>query len=196
MTQVLKHPREGVGVGVRSGVVVAVAADGAHRFAKPVSDAISLVAGMGVAGDAHAGVTVQHRSRIARDPRAPNLRQVHLIDAELFDELAAAGFDLTPGKIGENVLVRGVGLLGVPVGTTVLLGAAAAVTITGLRNPCRQLEAVQPGLMAALLGRAPDGALIRKGGVMAIVARGGDVRPGDTVRVLLPEGPFQALAPV
>ncbi|WP_232089644.1 MOSC domain-containing protein [Sphingomonas sp. HMP6] len=190
----LKPPREGVGVG--SGVVVAVAADGAHRFAKPVRDAISLVAGMGVAGDADAGVTVQHRSRIARDPRAPNLRQVHLIHAELFAEQAAAGFDLTPGKIGENVLVRGVGLLGVPVGTTVLLGAAAAVTITGLRNPCRQLEAVQPGLMAALLGRAPDGALIRKGGVMAIVARGGDVRPGDTVRVLLPEGPFQALAPV
>lgn len=176
--------------------VVAVACDDAHRFAKPCREVIRLVEGLGVEGDAHLGVTVQHRSRVAKDPDQPNLRQVHLIHAELFDELAAAGFMVAPGRIGENVTVRGLALLDLPAGTRLRLGGEAEVMLTGLRNPCRQIEAVQPGLMAAVLDRTPDGSLVRKAGVMAVVTAGGLVRPGDRVAVRLPNAPHRRLEPV
>jgi MOSC domain-containing protein YiiM len=179
------------------GEVVAVARDGAHRFSKLVVAEIELVAGIGVAGDAHAGVTVRHRSRVRADPSQPNLRQVHLIHAELFDQLAALGFDgLRSGELGENVLTRGLALLDLPRGARLLLGEGAVIEITGLRNPCAQLDGLRSGLMRAVLDRAPDGSLIRKAGVMAIVVRGGRVRPGDPVSVTLPEPPFAALDPV
>ena len=174
-------------------VVIAVAADGTHRFSKPVRAAIELVAGLGVRGDAHAGVTVQHRSRIARTPDAPNLRQVHLIQAELFDALAARGFAVAPGDLGENVTVRGIDLLGLGRGTVLALGEDALVRVTGLRNPCRQIDRFQVGLMAATLDRDAGGALVRKAGVMAVVTAGGVVRAGDRVRVLLQPMPFQAM---
>ncbi|MEO8602290.1 MAG: MOSC domain-containing protein [bacterium] len=157
---------------------------------------IRLVAGLGVAGDAHQGETVKHRSRVAVDPSQPNLRQVHLLHAELLDALDGAGFALTPGRIGENVTTRGVDLLGLPIGTRLHLGAAAIIEITGLRNPCVQLDAIQPGLMAATLDRDADGTLIRKAGVMAIVVTGGDVRPGDPIRIEMPAPPHRPLAPV
>jgi MOSC domain-containing protein YiiM len=176
--------------------VVAVACDDAHRFAKPCRDVIRLIEGLGVEGDSHLGVTVQHRSRVAKDPNQPNLRQVHLIHAELFDELAAAGFAVAPGLIGENVTLRGVALLDLPAGTRLRLGDAAEVMLTGLRNPCAQIEAVQPGLMAAVLDRAADGSLVRKAGVMAVVTTGGLVRPGDQVEVRLPAAPYRRLEPV
>ena len=163
--------------------VIAVACDAAHRFTKPLRSEISLIAGRGVAGDAHAGVTVQHMSRIARDALAPNLRQVHLIHAELFAELAQKGFTITPGLIGENVTTRGIDLLALSPGTLLRLGRHALIEITGLRNPCRQLDVVAPGLMAAVLGRAADGRLVRKAGVMATVIVSGSVRPGDAVVV-------------
>lgn len=178
------------------GEVVAVARDGAHRFSKPVCDVIRLIAGLGVAGDAHQGAKVQHRSRVVKDPGQPNLRQVHLIHAELLDELAARGFAVPPGAMGENVLTRGVDLLGLSAGTRLRLGSEAVVEVTGLRNPCAQLDGYAPGLMRAVLDRAADGSLIRKAGVMAVVIAGGAVRAGDAVAVASVPAAFRALAPV
>lgn len=176
--------------------IVAVASDHEHRFAKVARERIELVAGLGVAGDAHFGATVQHRSRVARTPAAPNLRQVHLIGAELFDELAQAGYGVAPGQLGENVTTRDIDLLELPRGTRLRLGSAAVVELTGLRNPCRQIDDnVGPGAMAAVLDRADDGTLIRRAGVMAVVVAGGRVRPGDPIEIALPPV-FAALEPV
>jgi MOSC domain-containing protein YiiM len=133
---------------------------------------------------------------VARDPNQPNLRQVHLLHAELFDELRASGFEVAPGQIGENVTTRGVDLLGLPTGTRLHLGTHAVVEVTGLRNPCRQLDQFRPGLLAATLARDEQGALVRKAGIMGIVVVSGDVRPGDRVRVELPAPPYRALEPV
>ena len=154
------------------------------------------VAGLGVLGDAHAGERVKHRSRVARDPSQPNLRQVHLIHAELHDELRLRGFALAPGQMGENVTTRGIDLLALPTGTRLRLGAEALVEITGLRNPCAQLDGIQPGLMKAVLDRDADGNLVRKAGVMGIVLAGGEVRTGEAIAVELPDGPRRRLAPV
>jgi MOSC domain-containing protein YiiM len=178
------------------GVVAAVACSGSHTFSKPAAAVIRLLAGLGVEGDAHAGTLVKHRSRVRRDPSQPNLRQVHLVHAELHDELAAAGLTVRPGDIGENVTTRGLNLLALPTGALLRLGPDAVIEVTGLRNPCTQLDAFQDGLMAAVLGRAPDGSVIRKAGVMAVVLTGGEVRPGDPIEVRLPEAPHSPLAPV
>jgi len=176
--------------------VQSVAVSATHTFSKASVDAIELVAGFGVRGDAHAGVMVRYRSRVGKGPAAPNLRQVHLVHRELFDEVAAKGFAIGAGDIGENVVTAGVDLLGLPVGTRLHLGAEAVVELTGLRNPCSQLDGLQSGLRAAMLDRAPDGALVRKSGVMSVVLQGGVVRPGDAIRVELPAEPHRALAPV
>ncbi len=175
------------------GRVVSVAADEGHRFSKPVRARIRLLAGLGVEGDAHCGATVKHRSRVAVDPTQPNLRQVHLIQTELFDELAAKGFALTPGDLGENVLTRGLDLLALPRGTRLALGQRAVVEVTGLRNPCAQIEHFAPGLLAAVLDRAGDGSLVRKAGVMAVVLEGGEVAPGDAVVEMPPPRPWTPL---
>jgi MOSC domain-containing protein YiiM len=179
-----------------AGTIIAVSRSPGHTFSKPNEGSIRLLAGLGVEGDAHLGVTVKHRSRVAKDPTAPNLRQVHLIHAELHDELEAAGFRLSPGVMGENVTTRGVDLLGLPTGTRLRLGAEAVVEITGLRNPCRQLNEFQPGLMAATLDRDADGNLIRKAGIMGIVLAGGEIKPGDAIKVELPPEPRRALEAV
>jgi MOSC domain-containing protein YiiM len=176
--------------------VSAVSRDAAHRFSKAPVDAIELLVGLGLSGDAHAGVTVQHVSRVRRDPSQPNLRQVHLIHAELHDELAGLGFTVAPGDMGENVTTRGVDLLALPTGTRLRMGDTAVVEVTGLRNPCVQLDRFATGLMAAVLDRAPDGSLIRKAGVMSVVVSGGDVRAGDPITVELPDGPHRPLEPV
>ena len=181
---------------VSDGVVAAVSLSPQHQFSKPVQLGIRLLAGLGVEGDAHLGVTVKHRSRVAKDPTQPNLRQVHLIHEELFDELKAAGFQLTPGSIGENVTTRGLDLLALPRGARLHIGPSAVVEVTGLRNPCRQLNDYRPGLMAAVLDRDADGDLIRKAGIMGVVLAGGDVGPGDTIRVEMPAAPHQRLMEV
>lgn len=165
-------------------------------MSKPTQDSIHLLAGLGVEGDAHLGETVQHRSRVARDPSQPNLRQVHLIHAELFDELREAGFPLVPGQMGENVTTRDLDLLALPAGTLLRLGQSATVEITGLRNPCTQLNGIHEGLMAATLGRDAHGELIRKAGIMGIVITGGEVRPGDAIAITLPPQPHAPLKPV
>jgi MOSC domain-containing protein YiiM len=176
--------------------VIAVSTKAAHGVDKSNRPAIRLIAGEGVEGDAHRGATVKHRSRVAKDPTQPNLRQVHLIGVELLDELRERGFDVAPGRMGENVTTSGVDLLGLPSGTRLRLGADAVVELTGLRNPCVQLEGLQPGLQRAVLDRADDGSLVRRAGVMAIVVAGGEVRPGDDVAVELPAEPHRPLAPV
>lgn len=176
--------------------VVAVSSSGSHTFSKANQPRVMLLAGLGVEGDAHAGVTVKHRSRVARDPSQPNLRQVHLIHSELHDELRESGFDVLPGQMGENITTRGVDLLGLPAGTRLKLGKVAVIEITGLRNPCVQLDGLQDGLMAACLDRDEGGALVRKAGVMAVVLTGGEVRPGDQIIIELPPEPRRALEPV
>lgn len=176
--------------------VLAVSQSATHSMSKKPALSIRLLAGLGVEGDAHSGRTVKHRSRVARDPTQPNLRQVHLIHAELHDELREAGFVLAPGQMGENITTRGLDLLALPAGTRLRLGPDAVIEVTGLRNPCTQLNGIQPGLMNAVLTRDADGNLIRKAGVMGIVLVGGDVRPGDEIRVEMPEGAAKMLAPV
>ena len=173
--------------------VVAVSRKAGHGVDKSNQLVIRLIRGQGVEGDAHCGETVRHRSRVRQNPHQPNLRQVHLIHAELHEELAAQGFRIAPGLMGENVTTRGVDLLALPAGTRLYLGEAAMVEITGLRNPCVQLDGLQPGLMAACVFRGNDGDLVRKAGVMAVVLEGGDVRPGDAVGVTLPAGPRHRL---
>jgi MOSC domain-containing protein YiiM len=173
--------------------VIAVAAAAGHGFSKPVLPAITLLAGLGVEGDAHCGVTVKHRSRVARNPHQPNLRQVHLVAAELLEDLRRQGFAVAAGAIGENVTVAGLELLELPQGTRLHLGSAAVVEVTGLRNPCHQLDRFQPGLMQAVLGRAPDGTLLLRAGIMGIVLQGGVVRPGDAVRAEMPAPPHRKL---
>ena len=176
--------------------IIAVSLSPAHSFSKGPQASIRLISGLGVAGDAHCGATVKHRSRVARDPAQANLRQVHLIHAELFDELRAAGFTVTPGDIGENITTRGIDLLALPTGTLLRLGAEAVIEVTGLRNPCYQLDDFQKGLMVATLDRNAGGELIRKAGIMAIVRTGGEVRAGEPIGVDLPPEPHEPLKPV
>jgi MOSC domain-containing protein YiiM len=176
-----------------TGIVEAVHKSAAHTMRKPTQPSIRLLTGLGVDGDAHMGVTVKHRSRVAVDPTQPNLRQVHLIHAELFDELEEKGFRVQPGLMGENITTRGLELLSLPVGARLHIGADAVVEITGLRNPCMQRDGLQSGLMAATLDHDEHGNLIRKAGVMGVVLTGGEVHPTDAIRVELPPQPHRAL---
>lgn len=173
--------------------VVSVSASPIHAFSKDSASQIRLLAGLGVEGDAHCGVTVKHRSRVAQDPTQPNLRQVHLIHAELFEELAAQGFKVAPGQIGENITTRNLNLLALPVDTELHIGPSAIVKLTGLRNPCEQLNQYQSGLTAAVLGRTPEGKLVRKAGVMGIVVASGVVQPGSAILVKRPAEPHRLL---
>ena len=176
--------------------VLAVHSSQTHSFTKAPQEAITLVAGIGVVGDVHSGATVKHRSRVAKDPAQPNLRQVHLIHSELFAELKAQGFIVLPGQLGENITTRDIDLLHLPTGTELRIGPEVVIRLTGLRNPCSQIDRFQPGLMAAVLGRDAEGGLVRKAGVMAIVVTGGVVNPGAAVQVTLPHEPHLALKPV
>lgn len=164
-----------------------------YSFTKPARESITLLAGLGVEGDVHAGSTVKHRSRVAQDPTQPNLRQVHLMHQELFAELRDAEFEVGPGDLGENVTTSGIDLLALPVGTLLRLGNEAVVEVTGLRNPCLQIDNFQEGLLRQVVGRADDGTVVRKAGVMGVVTTGGIVRPGDAVEVQLPAEPHRPL---
>lgn len=177
--------------------MVAVNRSPVHSMKKEPVPSIHLIEGFGVEGDVHAGATVKHRSRVRKDAPRPNLRQVHLIHAELHDELRAGGFDLAPGEMGENITTRDIDLLELPVGTRLRLGGWAVVEVTGLRNPCVQLDRLQPGLMAATLERLrlDDGEVEvrRKAGIMSVVVSGGIVKPGDPIHLELPPGPHRRL---
>jgi MOSC domain-containing protein YiiM len=178
------------------GSVLAVSLSPRHKFSKTNALSIRLVEGLGVEGDAHMGSTVKHRSRVAQNPYVPNLRQVHLIHAELFDELKGKGYRVTPGDLGENITTSGLDLLALPRGARLRIGDSAIVELTGLRNPCGQIDKFSKGLMSAVLDRDDKGNVVRKSGVMSIVVAGGDIRPGDSIVVELPEGIQQPLAPV
>ncbi|GAA3945795.1 MOSC domain-containing protein [Allohahella marinimesophila] len=178
------------------GSVTAVSKDEQHNFSKVECESITLLKGLGVEGDAHCGQTVKHRSRVKRDPTQPNLRQVHLIQVELLEELQARGFDIGPATLGENILTRDIDILALPCDTLLKIGGSAVVRLTGLRNPCNQLDNYQPGLTSAVLDRADNGDLIRKAGVMAVVLEGGAVKKGDRILIELPEAPHQPLNPV
>jgi MOSC domain-containing protein YiiM len=175
------------------GIVLAVSLSSTHTFSKMNQESITLLTGLGVKGDAHLGKSVQHRSRVAADPSQPNLRQVHLIHSELHDELQFDGFNVSAGQMGENITTRAIDLLRLPTGTRLHLGAMAIVEVTGLRNPCTQLDGFQPGLMSAVLGRDENGNVIRKAGIMGIIVAGGEVKPGDPINVVLPAEPFRPL---
>jgi len=175
------------------GIVTHVSRSGVHTFSKLNERRIRLLAGLGVEGDTHTGETVKHRSRVAVDPTQPNLRQVHLIHAELFDELRVAGFCVGAGQMGENITTRNVDLLGLPVGTRLHLGTSSVVEVTGLRNPCVQLNSFQSGLMRAVLGRDGSGRLVRKAGIMSIVLVGGQVAVDDHIEIELPPPPHRPL---
>lgn len=176
--------------------VVSVSRDEGHRFSKPRVEEIRLIEGWGVEGDAHAGTTVQHLSRVARDPHQPNLRQVHLVHSELFDEVRRNGYDVEPGQLGENITTAGLDLLALPTGTVLHIGESASIRLTGLRNPCEQINGLAPRLMKEMVFRLPDGTVVRKAGVMSVVLTGGIVRPGDAVRAELPSGEQTAMEPV
>jgi MOSC domain-containing protein YiiM len=178
------------------GRVVAVALDAAHHFSKQPVEEIRVVAGVGIVGDAHAGVTVKHRSRVAVDPTQPNLRQVHLIHAELLDELQAKGFEVDPADLGENITTAGLNLLSLPRDAILRIGDEVVLEVTGLRNPCAQIERFQPGLLAAVLGRGPNNELILKAGIMTVVRTSGVIHPGDLIEVELPALPHVPLARV
>jgi hypothetical protein len=173
--------------------VVAVARDDAHRFSKPLRESITLIAGHGIDGDAHAGATVRHRSRVARTPELPNLRQVHLLHQELFAFAAERGHTVTPGDLGENVTTAGIDLLGLPRGARLRLGEDAIVEVTGLRNPCVQINRFSPGLMKEFVYVDEAGDTVRLAGVMSVVLVGGVVRPGDQIDVILPPGVTEPL---
>ena len=175
------------------GTVLSVSMSGSHSFSKYIREEINLLEGLGVEGDAHCGKNVQHLSRIAKDPRRPNLRQVHLIHAELFDELAREGFHLAPGMLGENITTRNIPLLRLPTGSRLYFANSAVLEITGLRNPCSQIETFMPGLLAAVANRDKKGNLVRKCGVMATVITGGKVSPGNEITVELPPEPHTPL---
>jgi MOSC domain-containing protein YiiM len=179
-----------------TGTVLAVSSSPSYTFSKPNHSSIRLVEGLGVEGDAHSGKTVKHRSRMQREPDAPNLRQVHLIHAELHDELREAGFNIAPGQMGENITTRGIDLPGLAEGARLHVGKSAVVEVTGLRTPCAQLDTLQSGLMAATLPKDEEGNLVRKAGVMGIVVSGGEVSPGDEIRVEPPPRPHRRLGPV
>ena len=170
------------------GTVVSVSRDDEHRFSKPATHSIRLLAGIGVEGDSHAGATVQHRYAKKRDPSAPNLCQVHFIAAELFDDLAPTGYTVAPGELGENVTTSGIDLMTLPLGTRLHLGAESVVSITGMRSPCSLINGYQKGLMKELITTDADGTVHRRGGIMGVVLTGGTVNPGDAIRVELPAG--------
>lgn len=175
------------------GRVVSVSLSGSHGFSKQVATRIRLLAGLGVEGDAHCGALVKHRYRVKQDPTQPNLCQVHLLQSELFDELRGKGFEIAPGEMGENITTAGIDLLALPTGARLVIGETAVVEVTGLRNPCVQMDRFRTGLMRAVMERSTRGKVVKRAGIMGIVMAEGEVRAGDAIRVELPERPWREL---
>lgn len=175
------------------GTVVSLSRSAKHRFSKKLEKRLRIVEGHGVEGDAHAGSTVKHRSRVAKDPNQPNLRQVHLIASELLEELSRKGFEIEAGDLGENILTVGIDLIALPKGTRLHIGVSVVLRITGLRNPCPQIEAFQEGLLSQMVEKTKDGSLILKTGIMSVVESGGEIIVGEAIQVELPAMPYVAL---
>lgn len=176
-----------------SGHVIALHRSSTHHFSKQKETSLTLKQGLGIVGDAHMGATVKHRSRVAADPTQPNLRQVHLLHTEMIEDIGQKGLAFQPGDVGENITTHGIDLLSLPRHTRLHIGSQVILSVTGLRNPCSQLDNFLPGLTQAFLGKSADGTLIRKAGVMAIVLEGGEIFQGDEIRVEMPAQPHLVL---
>jgi MOSC domain-containing protein YiiM len=172
--------------------VVAVHRKEEYGVFKEIQESVHLVKGFGVQGDAHMGTLVQHRYNKKQNPNQPNLRQVHLIQAELFDDLKELGLIVKPGEMGENITTRNIDIINLPLDTKLHLGDSAILQLTGLREPCGQLNTVQKGLKNAVLDESGKSRV----GVMSVVLRGGAVKADDLIRVELPSEPHQDLQPV
>ncbi|GAA3595784.1 MOSC domain-containing protein [Flavivirga amylovorans] len=178
---------------MKEGIVKSVSKSRTHTFSKNICDKIILIKGLGVEGDAHMGEKVKHRSRVAKDPNQPNLRQIHLIHSELFKELKNKGFKVLDGELGENITTEGIDLLNLPKNTILTIGDTSKIKITGLRNPCKQIDLIQKGLMKAVLDKDKEGNLIRKAGIMGVVLEGGEIKVGDKIIIELPQKPYVKL---
>jgi MOSC domain-containing protein YiiM len=180
--------------------VVAVHRAPEYQFSKDTTDSITLLAGLGVEGDAHLGATVQHRSRVASDPNQPNLRQVHLVMSELLDEVRTAGTSIDNGQLGENITTSGIDLIGLPVGSVLRIGPDALVALTGLRNPCKQIRDVGEGVLKMMFVDGEEygrpGEQVGRTGVMGVVLTGGEVRSNDTIKIRYPAGPHTPMQKV
>lgn len=176
--------------------VVSLSKDSEHNFSKVQCPTLNFLEGLGIEGDAHCGKTVKHRSRVKKDPTQANLRQVHLIHSELISELQKKGFEVEAGTLGENILTEGIDILELPEHALLKIGPSVELKITGLRNPCAQLDNYQKGLTKAVLDQTSEGELIRKAGVMAIVVSGGVVSIQDDIKIILPPKPHMPLKPV
>lgn len=161
--------------------VVSLSTSPTHSMSKKKVTQVELIKGIGISGDAHAGKKVKHRSRVRQNPDQPNLRQVHLIHSELFEELSTKGFMIKAGEMGENITTKGIDLLALSKGCILSIGSDVKVEITGLRNPCDQLNGLQEGLLNAVLDKDGNGKLIRKAGIMGVVLTSGIVKNGDKI---------------
>jgi len=163
-----------------------------HDVRKTPVAALHLRSGLGADGDAHYGATVQHRYDRRRDPSRLNLRQVHLIGAELLEELGRAGYRIAPGDLGENITTADIDLASLPAATRLHIGSSAVLELTGLREPCVLLDRIAPGLRLAACGER-SGETILRHGAMAIVVAGGEVRAGDAIEISLPPSPHRPM---
>ena len=179
--------------GTERASVVAVSKDEYHRFSKVPCTQITLIKGVGVRGDTHSGVTVQHLFAVEQDPRQPNLRQVHLLQQEFLDQARDQGYELTPGDLGENILTDDLDLVGLWQDTLLHIGSQAVVRVSGLRNPCAQIDSFRPGLLQVAVRRDLKGDVVRKAGIMGVVTTGGVVHPGDEIEVEWPAQPHRRL---
>jgi MOSC domain-containing protein YiiM len=164
-----------------------------HTFSKNVVGQIKLIEGLGVEDDVHLGKTVKHQYLAKKYPTSANLRQVHLIHYELIEELNENGFSVSDGDLGENITTIGIDLLNLPTDTILKIGNEAVVKITGLRNPCVQLDMFQKGLLKAVIEKDENGNVIRKCGIMGIVIKSGIVRIDDAIEIIFPQKPFKKL---
>jgi len=178
---------------MKSGKVHSLSSSAQHSFSKHTTHQVEVIKGIGIKGDAHAGVKVKHRSRVAKDPNQPNLRQIHLIHLELLKELVAKGYTVNPGDLGENITTEGISILNLPKDTILKIGENVAIQITGLRNPCHQIDKFQKGLLKEVVGKNDAGDIIRMAGIMAIVLEGGMIKVNDEILVELPALPHQKL---
>ena len=168
------------------GIVAGVFVSGGHTFSKSERYSVTLLQGLGIEGDAHCGSTVQHLSDRKKNSTRSNLRQLHLIQSELIEELNATGFDVRPGDLGENITTGQIDLPALPQGTLLRIGDTAVVEITGLRTPCFKIERFRKGLRSAVTEHRHGGPATLKGALMAIVVAGGVVNRDDRIGVIIP----------
>jgi hypothetical protein len=169
------------------GKVVAVCCNPEPGLPKPVVDAVHLIENWGVEGDYHAGSLVRHRYLAKKDPNRPNLRQALLVDAAVFVELARQDIHIGPGTMGENITIEGIDVMQLLEGTHLAIGSTI-VEVMERRNPCYQLNGIDPRLLKAVVKKQPEQTIF-KAGMMTRILQSGWVCAGDLVEVLPPADP-------